>query len=192
MPAERATEYFVDSAAFRHWLEQHHDSTPQGVWVKFAKKGSGVTSLDYAGALNEALCFGWIDGQVKRLDENFYLQGFTPRRPRSPWSKRNCEKAEQLLAQGLMAAAGAAEMERAKADGRWERAYDSPRNAEPPADFLAELAKNPAAEAFFATLNSQNRYAVCYRLQTAKRPETRARRIAAFVASFAEGKKLVE
>ena len=191
MTPERSIEFFTDAAAFREWLEHHHDSTPEGIWIKFAKKGTGVASLDYAGALDEALCFGWIDGQSKRIDDVYYLQGFTPRRARSPWSKRNRAKVEELIAKGLMRRAGRAEIDRAKADGRWDRAYDSPKSAEVPQDFLDALAKNTAAAEFFTTLNSQNRYAVCYRLQDAKRPETRARRIAAFVAQLAEGKSLV-
>jgi uncharacterized protein YdeI (YjbR/CyaY-like superfamily) len=191
MASERSIEFFTDAAAFREWLDHHHDSTPEGIWIKFAKKGTGVVSLNYAGALDEALCFGWIDGQSKPIDDEYYLQGFTPRRARSPWSKRNRAKVEELIAKGLMRPAGQAEIDRAKADGRWDRAYDSPKNAEVPQDFLEELAKNSAAAEFFATLNSQNRYAVCYRLQDAKRPETRARRIATFVAQLAEGKSLV-
>lgn len=192
MAVERSIEFFTDSATFRQWLEDHHDSTPEGIWIKFAKKGTGVVSLDYAGALNEALCFGWIDGQSKRIDDEYYLQGFTPRRARSPWSKRNRAKVEALIAAGLMRPAGQAEIDRAKVDGRWDRAYDSPKDAEVPRDFLDVLAKNPAAAQFFATLNSQNRYAVFHRLQDARRPETRARRIEKFVAQLAEGRKLVD
>ena len=185
---ERSTEFFPDAEAFREWLMVNHE-LPQGIWLKFAKKDTGITSLRYAEALDVALCFGWIDGQARRLDDQFYLQGFTPRRARSPWSKRNIGKVEELIAQGLMQPSGHAEIDRAKADGRWERAYDGQKAAEVPQDFLDALAKNPAAAEFFATLNAQNRYAVHYRLQDAKKPETRARRIDKFVQMFAEGKK---
>jgi uncharacterized protein YdeI (YjbR/CyaY-like superfamily) len=188
---ERSIEFFADASAFRAWLERHHDSTPEGIWIKVAKKGAGIPSIDHAGALDEALCFGWIDGQAKRLDDDHYLQGFTPRRTRSAWSKRNREKVSALIAAGRMTPAGQAEIDKATADGRWDRAYDSPKNAVVPQDFLDALAENPAAEEFFATLNSQNRFAVVYRLQDAKRPETRARRIAKFVAQLADGKPLV-
>jgi uncharacterized protein YdeI (YjbR/CyaY-like superfamily) len=191
MVADHSIEFFADAAAFREWLEHRHDSTPEGIWVKFAKKGTGIASLDFAGALDEALCFGWIDGQSKRVDEIYYLQGFTPRRARSSWSKRNRAKVEALIAEGRMTPAGQAEIDRAKADGRWDRAYDSAKHAEVPQDFLDELAKDRAAKAFFATLNSQNRFAVYHRLQAARRPETRARRIAKIVAQFADGEKLV-
>lgn len=185
---ERTTEFFVDQASFREWLERNHNVS-NGIWIKFAKKGSGVTSLNYAGALDEALCFGWIDGQTKRIDDDFYLRGFTPRRARSPWSKRNQGKVVELAAQGLMHPAGQAEIDRAIQDGRWDRAYESPSNATPPQDFLDELAKNPAAQAFFETLDKQNRYAVHFRLHDATKPETRQRRIEKFVQMFAEGKK---
>ncbi len=185
---ERTTEFFVDQASFREWLERNHNVS-NGIWIKFAKKGSGIASLNYAGALDEALCFGWIDGQTKRIDDDFYLQGFTPRRARSPWSKRNQGKVAELTAQGLMHPAGQAEIDRAMQDGRWDRAYEGQRNATLPQDFLDELAKNPAAQAFFDTLDKQNRYAVHFRLHDATKPETRQRRIAKFVQMFAEGKK---
>lgn len=186
--AERSVEYFADGAAFREWLEINH-GLEQGVWLKFAKKGSGETSIDYAAALDEALCFGWIDGQTKGIDDKFYLQGFTPRRARSPWSKRNVGKIAELEARGLIRPSGQAEIDRAKADGRWDRAYDGPRDAKTPQDFLDELAKNPTAAAFFEKLDSQNRFQVYYRLNDAVKPETRARRIAKFVEMFAAGKK---
>jgi uncharacterized protein YdeI (YjbR/CyaY-like superfamily) len=186
--ADQPEEYFTDQPSFRDWLEHNH-ARSDGIWVRFAKKGSGHTSLNYAQALNEALCYGWIDGQTRRIDDEFYLQRFTPRRARSPWSKRNQGKVAELAAAGLMRPAGQAEIDRAKADGRWDRAYESPSNATPPPDFLDELRKNPAAEAYFATLDSQNRYAVHFRLHDARTPATRARRIAKFVQMFAEGKK---
>ena len=190
-PPERTIEYFPDGKAFRAWLEINH-GLQQGVWLKFAKKAgrsAGETSIDYAQALDEALCFGWIDGQTKGLDENFYLQGFTPRRARSPWSKRNVGKVAELAAKGLIEPPGQAEIDRAKADGRWDRAYDGPKDAKTPQDFLDELAKNSAAAEFFETLDSQNRFQVYYRLNEAIKPETRARRIAKFVDMFAKGEK---
>jgi len=186
---ERPTEYFADEAEFREWLEQNHNVF-DGVWIKIAKKGTGQKSINHARALDEALCFGWIDGQARRIDDDFYLQGFTPRRAQSPWSKRNQEKVADLIGQGRMRPAGLAEIERAKADGRWDRATERPSEAEVPQDFLDELAKNPAAQAFFATLDKRNHFAVHLQLNDAKRPETRARRIAKFIDMFAQGKKL--
>lgn len=180
-------EQFADQAAFREWLRANVSSP--GVWVKLAKKGSPHTTVTYAEAVEAALCFGWIDSQARGLDDDFRLQRFTPRRARSPWSKRNREAAEALIERGLMEPAGLAAVEAAKADGRWARAYDGPKDAQVPQDFADALAANPAAEAFFAALDSRNRYAALYRIQDAKRPETRARRIAAFVEQFAEGRK---
>lgn len=187
--AERPTLFFTSAAGFRAWLDANH-GTQDGVWLKFAKKGTGIESLSYAGALPEALCYGWIDGQVKRIDDSYYLQSFTPRRARSPWSKRNVGIVTSLIEQGRMHPAGQAEIDRAIADGRWERAYGGRADAEIPADFLAELAKNPAAQAFFETLDKTNKFAVYFRLHDAVKPETRARRIAKFITMFAEGKKL--
>src|SRR5487761_313990 len=170
MTGERETLMLPDVKAWRAWLERNH-SKSVGIWLVLAKKGTLVpTSLTYAGALEEALCFGWIDGQAHGGDDETYTQGFTPRRTRSPWSKRNTGAAERLVAEGRMHAAGIAEMDRAKADGRWEAAYAGPASIEvSPA--LAAAAK---AQAMFATLNSQNRYAILYRIATAKRPQTRA------------------
>ncbi|MFH5230137.1 YdeI/OmpD-associated family protein [Antrihabitans spumae] len=185
---EKTIEFFTDQAAFRDWLARNH-TLQKGIWIKFAKKGTGYASLNYDGALDVALCFGWIDGQVKRIDDEFYMQSFTPRRARSPWSKRNCGKVEELLAQGLMQPPGQAEIDRAKADGRWDRAYEGQAAAELPKDFLDELAKNPAAQDFFDTLNKQNQYAVHFRLHDATVPATRARRIAKYVEMFANGEK---
>jgi len=179
---------FADQAAFREWLRDNVSTSP-GVWLKLAKKGSAHTSVTYAEAVEVALCFGWIDSQARRLDDDFRLQRFTPRRARSPWSKRNREAVEALIARGLMEPAGLAAVEAAKADGRWERAYAGSKDAQVPEDFAAALAANPAAEAFFAALDSRNRFAALYRIQDAKRPETRARRIATFVEQFAEGRK---
>lgn len=179
---------FADQDAFREWLRGNVSTSP-GVWVKLAKKGSAHTSVTYAEAVEVALCFGWIDSQARRLDEDFRLQRFTPRRARSPWSKRNREAVEALIERGLMEPAGLAAVEAAKADGRWERAYEGPKDVQVPQDFADALAANPVAEAFFATLDSRNRFAALYRIQDAKRPETRARRIATFVEQFAEGRR---
>ncbi|MFC9787567.1 YdeI family protein [Rhodococcus sp. NPDC127528] len=189
MGAERTTEHFVDATDFRNWLAAHHDSSP-GIWLKIAKKDRAQSSVSYDEAVDAALCFGWIDGQKRSFDDDFWLQGFTARRARSPWSKRNREKAERLLAQRLVLAPGLAEIEAAKADGRWDRAYDGQSTAAVPQDFLDALAQVPAAEQFFATLNKANRYAVAYRLQDAKKPETRARRIETYVQMFSEGRKI--
>ena len=155
-----------------------------------AKKATGIPTVTYAEALDVALCYGWIDGQRKRVDEQWFIQRFTPRRARSNWSKVNRDKVERLIADGKMQPAGLREIERAKEDGRWDAAYDSPSAATVPDDLQQALDANPAAAAFFATLNSQNRFAILYRVQDAKRPETRARRIETFVAMLAEGKSV--
>jgi uncharacterized protein YdeI (YjbR/CyaY-like superfamily) len=177
----------LDAAAWRAWLHEHHED-PAGVWLVLAKKGTvEPTSLSYDPALEEALCYGWIDGQVRRRDEATYLQRFTHRRPRSGWSKRNVGIAERLLAEGRMHAAGLAEVERAKGDGRWEAAYAGSAESEVPLDLAVALAATPEAQAMFETLNSQNRYAVLYRVASAKRADTRARRIEQFVAMLARG-----
>jgi uncharacterized protein YdeI (YjbR/CyaY-like superfamily) len=176
-----------DVRAWRAWLRKHH-AEPDGVWLVLAKKGTREpTSLTYDEALEEALCHGWIDGQVRRRDDDTYRQRFTPRRARSPWSKRNVGIAERLVAEGRMQPAGAAEVERAKADGRWEAAYAGPATIEVPDDLAAALAAEPKAQALFDVLTSQNRYAVLYRVTTAKRADTRSRRIAEFVAMLARG-----
>ncbi len=171
------------------WLEAHHPSIA-GVWLQIAKKGSGVTSVTYDEALEVALCFGWIDGQKQRHDETFWLQKFTPRRPNSIWSKVNRAKVERLIAHGAMRPAGMQAVEHAKQNGRWEAAYDSHSTATVPADFQTALDANPNASAFFATLNSQNRYAILFRIQTAKKAETRTRRINEFVAMLERHEKL--
>ncbi|MFC0446723.1 YdeI/OmpD-associated family protein [Rhodococcus jostii] len=186
--AELSVEYFTGQSEFRQWLGAHHDSSP-GIWLKMAKKGSAHSSIDYDQALEVALCYGWIDSQVRRVDDDFFVQRFTPRSSRSPWSKRNREFAEKLAEAGLLEPSGAAEVERARADGRWDRAYAGQKAAEIPQDFLDALAQNPEAEAFYATLDSHNRYAVFYRLQDAKRPETRARRIEKFVQQLSQRRK---
>lgn len=190
MPADPPVVSFVDQGAWATWLHDHHGDTPAGVWLQIAKKGSPTASVTYAEALDVALRYGWIDGQKKGLDGSAWLQRFTPRRTRSIWSKINCAKAEELIAAGQMQPAGLVEVERAKADGRWQAAYDGQRTATVPDDLAAALTANPAAEAYFAALDSQNRYAILHRLMTAKKPETRARRIAAFVDMLGKGEKL--
>jgi uncharacterized protein YdeI (YjbR/CyaY-like superfamily) len=178
---------FETAAAFRDWLREHQDSSA-GLWLTLATKTSQVACLTYGDALDVALEYGWIDGQARRLDDA-YLRRFTPRRPQSPWSLRNRRTAEAMIEQGRMASRGLAEVERAKADGRWDRAYAGSSTAEPHPDFLAALANDVAASAFYATLNSQNRYAIYYRIQSARREETRARRIESFVAMLARGER---
>jgi uncharacterized protein YdeI (YjbR/CyaY-like superfamily) len=177
---------FSSRAEWAAWLEEYHTS-PDGVWVKFAKKGSGIPTVSFPEALEVALCYGWIDGQSKGLDDTWYLQRFTPRRPRSTWSKINRERALDLIERGEMKASGLAEIERAKADGRWDAAYDPPSRATVPDDLRAALDADPAAAEAFAKLDAQNRYAILHRLQNVKRPETRTRRIEGFVADLAAG-----
>jgi uncharacterized protein YdeI (YjbR/CyaY-like superfamily) len=172
---------FATARAWSEWLEAHHASS-RGVWLKIAKKGAGPTSVTYAEALDGALAWGWIDGQKGTSNDAWWRQRFTPRTARSPWSKINCAKAEALIATGTMEIPGVAEVERAKRDGRWERAYDGSRSSEPPADLVAAFARNTRARTFFDTLDSANRYAILYRVQTAKKAETRAERIRLFVA----------
>ncbi len=180
--------HFKSSAEFRRWLKKNHAAS-EGIWLRFFKKASNVRSVNYAEALDEALCHGWIDGQVKSFDEHSWLQKYTPRRPRSGWSKRNTEHAERLIKAGAMTPAGLKAIEAAKADGRWEAAYSSPRNATPPKDFLKELGKNKKALAFFKTLNRTNIYPIVYLLETAKKPETRERRMKKILGMMAQGKK---
>jgi len=189
MGTERTTEEFAGAEEFRAWLREHHDASP-GIWLKVAKKGSGLTTVTYDEAVEVALTFGWIDGQARPGDGTYYLQGFTRRRPQSPWSRRNRDRVEALIEAGAMEPSGLAEVERARADGRWERAYDGQRTARPPADLLEALEGSPAAKRRFASLNSVNRYAILYRIQDAKRPETRARRIAKFVDMLERGETL--
>jgi len=180
---------FASKDEFEAWMEEHHDSV-DGVWIKVAKKGSGIPSVHPPEALDVALCFGWIDGQRKSIDETFYQQKYTPRRARSKWSKINVEKVAALIEAGKMRPSGLAEIERAKADGRWDAAYDSPSRISVPPDLQAELDKRPVAAANFAALKSTNRYAILYRLHDAKRPETRARRLAQFVEMLERGETL--
>jgi uncharacterized protein YdeI (YjbR/CyaY-like superfamily) len=180
---------FATAAEWEAWLREHHETVP-GVWIKFAKKGSGLDTVTYLEALHGALRFGWIDGQARGLDDTHYLQRFTPRRARSIWSKRNREFATALIEAGTMEPAGLREVERAKADGRWDAAYAGQRSATVPDDLQRELDARPAAKAFFAGLSSQNRYAILYRLHEAKKPETRARRLAKFVAMLEAGETI--
>ncbi len=175
--------------AWERWLEKEHERST-GVWLKIAKKGSGTETVSYAEALEVALCYGWIDGQKSGLDDTHWLQRFTPRTPRSKWSRINRDKATELIEQGKMRPAGLHEVERAKADGRWDAAYAGQRTATIPKDFAHALDQNPAAREFFATLTGANRYAFLYRLHEAKRPETRARRIDRFIEMLNEGKTL--
>ena len=180
---------FASRDAWAAWLEEQH-ATSDGLWLKFAKKGSGLDSVTYAEAVEVALCYGWIDGQARKFDEDYYLQRFTPRRARSRWSKINRQKATELIESGEMKPAGLREVERARADGRWDAAYDAPSTAQVPDDLLRELEKNQPAREFFETLDGRNRYAILYQIQDAKRPETRARRIEKYVAMLSEGKKI--
>ncbi|MEY2456324.1 MAG: hypothetical protein QOK06_1418 [Acidimicrobiaceae bacterium] len=180
---------FASAAEWEQWLEDNHANS-DGVWVKIAKKGAGIESVRYPEVLESALCFGWIDGRREALDAQHFLQRFTPRRSRSRWSRINRDKAERLIADGRMRRAGLAEVERAKADGRWEAAYEGQRSIAVPDDLQRELDARPDAKAFFAELSSQNRYAILYRLHDAKRPETRARRLAQFVAMLEAGETI--
>ena len=181
-------QYFKSQAHFRRWLEKNGAKTKE-VWIGFYKLGSGKAGITYAQALDEALCFGWIDGIRKSVDALSYTNRFTPRRPKGKWSKLNTGHIERLTKAGVMTPAGLAEVEGAKKDGRWEMAYESPRNAKPPKDFLDALKKNKKAAVFFKELNKTNVYAITYRLQNAKKPETRLRWIEKIVAMLAEGKK---
>lgn len=180
---------FATSKAWNIWLAKHH-ATPAGIWLHIYKKTSGVESITYDEALDEALCFGWIDGQKDSYDEKSWLQKFTPRRAKSVWSKRNREHIVRLTKEKRMAPAGLREVEAAKSDGRWDSAYDSPKNIAVPADFLKELKKNKKAYEFFLTLNKANTYAIAWRLQTAKKPETREKRMDAILAMMRRGEKL--
>ena len=180
---------FPDDAAWEAWLAEHHASAP-GVWLRFAKKGAALSSVNYKEALDVALCWGWIDGQVKKLDDDSYLQKFTPRGKKSLWSKVNVGKVEQLVATGRMRAPGQAAVDAAKADGRWNRAYEPASTATVPDDLAEALAKSKKAEKFFATLDKANRYAVIWRVQTAATPALRTKRITELVAMLARGDKI--
>lgn len=178
-----------DAPAWRAWLEENHATVP-AVWLVMAKKGGNITSLDYAGALDEALCFGWIDGQTRRRDDGSSFQRWTPRGPRSRWSARNIGHVERLTAEGRMTPAGFAAVEAAKADGRWETAYAGPATAETPPDLVAAMAANPAAQAMFDVLTSQNRFALYHRLTSIKTEATRARRVEQYVEMLARGETI--
>ncbi|NML50267.1 hypothetical protein HHL19_11390 [Streptomyces sp. R302] len=182
------TVAFASAEDFEAWLAEHHSSRP-GIWLKIRKKAPGVVALDYAQALDVALCYGWIDGQKAKFDEEWWLQRFTPRKRASKWSKINRDKVTVLIEQGRMRPPGQAEIDRAKADGRWDAAYDGSKAATVPDDFAAALAAEPAAAAFFETLDRRNRFAVLYRIQEPKRAETRTRRIEKYVAMLAKGEK---
>ncbi len=193
MPATRSARQpdsspalFKNAKAFETWLKKHH-ATSDGLWLQIAKRGADEPSVTYAEAVEIALCWGWIDGPKKSLDDQHYLQRFTPRRARSVWSKINVDKVAALIEAGRMQAPGHAQIEAAKADGRWARAYDGARTSAVPEDLLAALEAEPKAKAFFATINASNRYAVLWRIQTAVKPETRARRIAQLVEMLARG-----
>ena len=171
------------------WLKEHHADV-KGVWLKIAKKDSRLPSVSYAEALDSALCYGWIDGQKAAFDERYWLQKFTPRGPKSMWSKINCGKVAALLAEGRLQPAGIRQVELAKADGRWDLAYDPQSRITVPEDFQSELDKNSEAYDFFQTLNSVNRYAVLHRIQIAKKPETRAALIQKYIEMLAQHQKL--
>jgi uncharacterized protein YdeI (YjbR/CyaY-like superfamily) len=187
-PTDLPVLAFADQAALEEWLEAEH-ATSAGIYVKIAKKGSGVPSIDWEQMVEVLLCFGWIDGRANRLDDRFYLQRITPRRPRSTWSQKNVTTAERLIAEGRMRPAGLAQVEAAKADGRWERAYAGPATITVPDDLAEALAAVPAARAEFERLDGQNRYAVLWRVHTAGTAATRAKRIAALVEMLAEGRR---
>jgi uncharacterized protein YdeI (YjbR/CyaY-like superfamily) len=180
---------FSSSDGWERWLEKNHGSS-EGIWMRIAKRQVDIDSARYPEVLESALCFGWIDGRREALDDRCFLQRFTPRRPRSRWSRINRETAERLISDGRMRPAGLSEIKRAKADGRWGAAYEGQKRSTVPADLRRELDARPHAKAFFAQLSSQNRYAILYRLQDAKKPETRQRRLAKFVAMLEAGQAI--
>lgn len=180
---------FPTPQSWAEWLADNH-AMDEGIWIRLFKKGSGIPSITYQEALDEALCYGWIDGQKKACDDTSWLQRFVPRRPKSGWSKINCGHVERLIALGRMQPSGLKAVETAKADGRWDAAYDSPSAASVPEDFQRALDTNEAARAFFERLEKRNSYAILYRIQTARKPETRAKRIETFIAMLARGEKI--
>lgn len=180
---------FSSQRHFEKWLDANHAKSA-GMWLKIAKKDAGIPTVTYAEALDVALCYGWIDSQKKSFDEKYFLQKFTPRGPKSIWSKINCEKVERFIAEGKMKPAGMKTVDLAKADGRWDAAYASQSKADIPVDFSIALDANPKAKSFFATLNSVNRYAILFRIQNAKKPATRERNIAKFIEMLAQGKTI--
>ncbi|SEW52933.1 YdeI/OmpD-associated family protein [Chitinophaga arvensicola] len=187
-PKELSEHFFETQQEWEKWLAKNH-SQPDGVWLRMYKKETNIPSINYAQALEEALCYGWIDGMAKSVDAQSFIQKFTPRRPKSNWSERNTKHIERLTAAGKMKPSGIAEVEKAKADGRWEQAYAASSNASIPEDFLAALKKNKKAQAFYDTLNKQNLFAIYFRLHSAKKPETRAKRIAEFIAKLERHEK---
>ncbi len=186
---ELAVLHVEDQAAWAEWLDRHHPDSP-GVWLRHAKKDSGLRSPSYAEALDVALCYGWIDSQKKSYDEASWIQKWSPRGPRSIWSRINRDKVEALVAAGRMKPGGLEAVEAAKADGRWDAAYDSQSRATVPDDLQAALDASPRAAEFFATLSGANRYAILFRVQTARKPETRAKRIAGFIEMLERGEKI--
>lgn len=181
---------FETPVKWRQWLADHLDQQ-EGIWLRMFKKNSGVASINYAQALDEALCYGWIDGSVQKMDEQSWLQRFTPRRARSKWSMKNTKNVQRLIAEGRIEPAGLREVEAAKQDGRWDEAYEGPNKGKVPEDFLNELKRHPRAWAFYQTLNKTNTYAIYYRLHTAKKPETRENRKKMIIAMLDKEQKLV-
>jgi uncharacterized protein YdeI (YjbR/CyaY-like superfamily) len=179
---------FKTPEAFQKWLEKHHDKV-DGILLRFFKKETGIKSITYKEAVDEALCYGWIDGRANKLDDESWIQKFTPRRPKSIWSKRNIENIERLTVLGKMKPAGLEEVAKAKADGRWAQAYDAPKDMQLPDDFMESLSKNKKAKAFFETLNKTNKYAIGWRLQTAKKPETKEKRTKAIIEMLSNEQK---
>ena len=186
MATDPPVKSFASQDTWERWLDRNHGNE-EGVWLKVAKKSSGKRTVSVPEALEIALCYGWIDGQRKSFDGDYFLQRFTPRRLRSRWSKINRDSATALIERGRMRPPGLAEVERAKADGRWAAAYDSPSKIQPTPELLAALEASPKAKALFEELDSQNRYAILYRVHDAKRPETRTRRIEKFVEMLSRG-----
>ena len=184
---ELPTLEFADAGAWERWLEGNHESSP-GIWLKIAKKGAPTATVDHPQALEQAIRYGWIDGQKRGFDEHYWLQRFTPRGPRSKWSQVNRDKALELIAGKRMKPAGLAQFEAARSDGRLEEAYEPQSRATVPADFQVALDQNPNAAAFFATLTGANRYAFLYRLHHVKKPEARAKRIATYIEMLCEGR----
>ena len=180
---------FETQQDWERWLTEHHTDTV-GIWLKIAKKETGIPSVNYSEALDSALCYGWIDGQKASFDDQYWLQKFTPRRPKSIWSKVNCDKATALIAEGRMQPEGIRQVELAKTDGRWESAYESQSKITIPADFQSELDKNQKAKDFYSTLNSINRYAILFRIHSAKKPATRSARINKFIEMLSNNQKI--
>ena len=188
--SEPPIKSFASSSQWKKWLATNHSKSDVGIWLRIFKKDSGEATITYDEALDEALCYGWIDGQKKAYDEKSWLQKFTPRRAKSIWSKRNQSRVAQLIEEKRMQPSGLKEIERAKKDGRWEKAYDSPSKMEIPADFLSLLKKDKKAYEFFKTLNKANTFAIAWRLQTAKKPETRQKRMEVLLEMMKKGQKI--